>query len=137
MTASKQLARDVATELGRRRRRGRLLVLALLALAIFLAVSYLTCGDRFGFGRGTGTGTGKGTGTAAGSSAAKRRCALRVTGAGVTVDGASATPASAVERCRAAGAADVVVTGDARQGAWDDLRRALEGAGVEVFVQSK
>ena len=31
-------------------------------------------------------------------------------------------------------AADVVVTGDAPQGAWDDLRKALS-AGVELYVR--
>ena len=43
----------------------------------------------------------------------------------------------AVTKCKKTSGADVVVTGDARQGDWDELRAALEAAGVAVYVKQK
>ena len=67
--------------------------------------------------------------------AAPPRCQLRVDGEGVALDGRPASVAEAVTACTAAGAADVLVTGDAVQGTWDELRAALDGAGVKTFVR--
>ena len=128
--------------------------LALLA-AIVLAVIYARCGHGFGLGGGGGTGlspgSGTGSGTASGSGtaaaaardaavaaadAAPARCALRVDATGITLAGATATPVTkeaAVAACKPAGAADVLVTGDAVEGTWVELRAALTAAGVSVF----
>jgi hypothetical protein len=62
---------------------------------------------------------------------------VRVTSEGIAVDGAKATKDEAVDACKKLGAAEVVVTGDARQGAWDELKAAFEAAGVPVFLKTK
>ncbi|MCE9575534.1 MAG: hypothetical protein K8W52_20445 [Deltaproteobacteria bacterium] len=134
-----------------KRRLRRLVVPAALVAAIVLAVMYLRCGGGFGLGGGSSVGLGKGTGSAgtagAGSDGTARaaldrpadagvpRCQVRVTGAGLELDGAVATREAIVTACTTAGAADVTVTGDARQGLWDDLKGALTAAGVTTFVR--
>lgn len=128
----KQLAKDVAKNLDRRRMRRRLVTLVGLAAAIALAVMYLTCGRGFGLG-GTGKGDGKGVGSAIVKEVGPRRCMIRVSSTGITVDGKPATSKSAVAACKDTTGADVVVTGDARQGNWDELRRALEAANIAVY----
>jgi hypothetical protein len=133
-TDARRLARDIATNLDRRRRRRKTLVVVLLIAAIIAAVLYLGFGRGFGFGKGSGTASGTGTNTTVATADARpARCALRVTAEGITVDGRIATQGEAVDACKAIGSADVVVTGDARQGAWDELRGALEAAGVAVY----
>lgn len=115
----------------RRKKRG-LLVWAAIAGLIALAILYWRCGGGFGFGGGSfgaGEGTGEGTAKKA-ADVSPKRCQLRLGATGITVDGKAATQAEAVAACKAAGGADVVVTGDARQGDWDALRSALDEAGV-------
>jgi hypothetical protein len=128
------LARDVAKQLDRRRIRRRLLVWTTLLAAVVVAAMYLTCGHGFGLGgAGPGSDEGPGPGSVKALVAAKR-CALRVAAAGITVDGKPMPRDEAAAACKATGGADVVVTGDARQGDWKDLRAALETAGVTDIV---
>lgn len=134
----RRFSKDVAKQLDRRRMRRRLLLLTVLAAAIALAVTYLTCGRGWGLGgKGEGSGPGPGSGAGVTVDAGPNRCAVRVTGTGITVDGAPATREQAVARCKATTGADVVVTGDARQGDWDELRAALEAADVPVFTKQR
>ncbi|MDB4953235.1 MAG: hypothetical protein JWO36_804, partial [Myxococcales bacterium] len=81
-----------------------------------------------------GDGSGKGTGTA--TDAGPRRCSIRVAAGGITVDGKPATRDQALQICRHTAGADVVVTGDARQGDWDQLKALLDAAKVHVFVRN-
>jgi len=129
-----ELARDVAKELERRRRRRRLIFAAVWIALIALALVYVRCGGSWGLG-GRGSGAGSGPGVVAASDAGPHRCAIRIAANGVTVDGRAATREAAVATCRTAGGADVVVTGDAREGDWEGLRAALEAAKVPVFVR--
>lgn len=140
MTVDKKLATEVAKQLDRRRFRRRMLLLGAIGAAIVLAITYLTCGQGFGLGgkgkgKGEGSGAGSGSGVAAIVDAAPARCAVRVHAKGITVDGKDVTPEQAVAACKATTGADVVVTGDARQGDWDALRAALEAAGVTVYTK--
>lgn len=131
---NKTFAKDVAKHLDRRRMRRRLAVWTGLLGAIVLAAMYLTCGRGFGIG-GKGSGSGKGPGSVvAAADAGPRRCEVRVSVAGIVVDGKTATRDEAVTACKATAGADVVVTGDAREGDFKDLKTALEAAGVSVFV---
>jgi hypothetical protein len=137
-TPDKRFTKDVARELDRRRTRRRLVVLVLLAGAIALAVTYLTCGHGWGLGgKGAGSGPGPGSGAGITVDAGPNRCTVRVTSTGITVGGKPATRDEAVARCKATTGADVVVTGDARQGDWDELRAALEAANVPVFTKQR
>ena len=142
MTTSddKRFAKDVAKQLERRRTRRRLLLLLSLAAAIALAITYLTCGRGWGLGgkgKGDGAGPGPGSGGTPLVDAGPSRCAIRVTADGLTVNGTPATPTAAVATCKATTGADVVVTGDARQGDWDELRAALEAANVPIFTKQR
>ena len=134
----KRFAKDVARAMEAQRRRRRVLVTLLVIGAIVAAVLYLTCGKGWGVG-GKGEGAGSGPGPGPGSAAplltpvdaGVARCALRLSEAGLTVDGKPATRDEAIATCKARpGGAEVLVTGDARQGDWDDLRAALDAAGI-------
>jgi hypothetical protein len=134
-TPSRQLAKDVASELERRRRRRRLAFMAIWATLIALAILYLRCGSGWGTG-GKGAGKGPGTGTAGSAQTqGPKRCVVRVSSEGITVDGKKSTRDEAVAACKQTEGALVTVTGDARQGDWDDLRTALDGAGVKIFTR--
>jgi hypothetical protein len=141
-TPDKKLASDIAKSLDRRRAGRRVLVLLVLAAAIALAVMYLTCGSGFGLGgKGKGKGEGKGEGdvprTAISADAGPTRCTIRISADGIMIGGKLVAREVAVTKCKATSGADVVVTGDARQGDWDELRSALEAAGVAVYVKQK
>lgn len=128
-------AREVAKHLDRRRTRRKVLLWLLLLAAIALAVTYLTCGRGWGLG---GTGTGTGDGSAKGlvadpGDAGPRRCTIFVAAEGIQVDGAARTRDEAVAACKGTAGADVVVAGDARRGDWDDLKAALDAAGVTIY----
>ena len=136
-TSDDRFARDVAKQLDRRRMRRKLgwwtTVLALLVVA----ATYLRFGSGFGLGLG---GPGKGNGSAGGPGSAHtlvapRRCAIRVTARGITVDGKPMLRDDAVDACKATAGADVVVTGDARHGDWAALHDALDAAGVPTFLR--
>lgn len=138
MTYDKRFAKDVATHLDRKRTGRRVVALTGLAGAAALAIMYLRCGKDFGLGTLLDEpGAGTATATQAAVDAGATRCAIRVTADGVTVNGAPATIDAAVAACKATPGADVVVTGDARQGDWDALRAALEGAGVAIFAKQR
>ena len=129
-----QLARDVAKQLDRRRIRRRLLVWTALLAIVVVAAMYLTCGHGFGLGgAGPGSGEGPGPGSVKALTGAKR-CAIRVTAAGITVDGKPRPRDEVVAACAATAGADVVITGDARQGEWKDLEAALRAASVSDIV---
>jgi hypothetical protein len=138
MSNDNQFAKDVAKQLDRRRLRRKLVLFGLFIAAIGLAITYLTCGRGWGLGgagKGEGSGPGPGSGTVARADAGPDRCSIRVTADGIAVDGAPATRAAAVAACKATTGADVVVTGDARQGDWDALRTALEAAKVPIYTK--
>ena len=133
-------ARDIAAELDRRQRRRRRILLLVWAVLIALAVMYVRCGrgwGLFGGGRGTGAtaGTGAGSATGSGSAAAPAPCAIRVTAAGITADGAPVDAPRAVAACAKSHAATVVVTGDAREGTWKTLCDALVAGHVAITVK--
>lgn len=101
---------------------------------------YLRCGAGFGLGgpgKGPG-GPGKGPGDASGQTrrlTEPRRCAIRVAAGGTTVDGKPMLRDEVVAACKAAAGADVLITGDARQGDGEDLLSALRTAGIPVAVR--
>jgi hypothetical protein len=138
-TPHRQLAKDVATELERRKRRRKLVFIAVWAALIVFAVMYLRCGPGFGLGGGHGAGPGSGTGTASTpiADAGPARCTVRVTSEGITVDGAKMTRDEAVEACKKTEAAMVTVTGDARQGDWEELRAALQAVRVKIYIRGE
>ncbi len=136
-----RLADDVARALHRRMRRRRWFGFGAFAALVALVLYFVTCGHGFGLG-GAGNGKGVGKGARAGSSvvaasdAGPRRCAVHVTAAGYTVDGKPVTTRDAVvSACRATTGAEVTITGDAREGDWDELRAALEAANVAIYVR--
>ncbi len=138
-TGDDRFARDVAKQLDRRRMRRKLgWWTAVLALLVAAAL-YLRFGGGFGLGLG---GLGKGSGSAGGPGSAHtltapRRCAIRVTASGIIVDGKPMPRDEAVDACKATAGADVVVTGDARQGDGDALLDALKAAGVPAFLRDQ
>jgi hypothetical protein len=113
----------------RKQKKRGLLVWGAIAGLIALAIMYWRCGGGFGIGGGGGLGGGKGE-VARTIDAGVPRCQLRLAADGITVDGEAMSQADAVSACKKAGGAEVVVTGDARQGDWDALRAALDEAGV-------
>lgn len=128
----KQHAREVARQLDRRRMRRRLVLWTMLLAVVAAAALYLRCGGGLG---GLGLGNPQGVGDFDGQGTSRvdtgpRRCAIRVSAAGITVGGTPMPRDQAVAACKATKGADVVVTGDAREGDWKDLRAALEAAGV-------
>jgi hypothetical protein len=124
-----------------RRKVARLGVAAAAVAAAVLLAPWKRCGAELGFWPGGGPGEGEPDRpkTAAGGGSAdeapRPRCKVRLDASGLTLDGAAADQPAVVTACKAAGGADVVVTGDAVQGAWDGLRAALIEAGVEVYVR--
>ncbi len=109
---------------------------AVLAAAIAAAILYGTCGHGWGFGKGGGGGAGLHPVAAIATDAGPHRCAIRVAAGGITVDGKPRSRDQAVAACKATTGADVVVTGDARQGDWDDLRAALTAAHITIETRT-
>ena len=137
----RQFVRDIAKQIDRRRARRRTVRWFLLLVLVALAALYV----RFGQGLGLPGVPGlSGLSQSSESSDepqslyersnAPRRCAIRVTPSGITLDGKPATREAAVAACKATSGADVVVTGDTREGDWQALRAALEAAGVRYFL---
>jgi hypothetical protein len=139
--ATKQLAKDVATELQRRKRRTRIMIFAIWVAAIVLAALYLNCGRGWGLGgKGPGKGAGSGPGSGSGLKVdpATQRCTVRVTKDGILVDGVKKTRDEAVEACKKTqGGALVTVTGDARQGDWEELKAAFEAVRVKIYMRGE
>jgi hypothetical protein len=130
----RKLAKDVAKEMDRRRTRRRMTVLVGALGAAIAAVMYLKCGKGWGTGgKGEGEG-GKGVAAIPGD-AGPARCAIRLTAAGLTVDGKQASRDEAIAACKRTSGADVLISGDARQGDWDELRGALEAASIQFFTR--
>lgn len=129
-TDDRRFARDVAKQLDRRRMRRRLTLWTLLLVLIAAGALYLRFGGGFGLLGIGGAGEGDGGGTAR-PLAGPRRCAIRVSAGGISVGGRAMSRDEAVAACKAAAGADVVVTGDAREGDWQDLNTALQAAGVK------
>jgi hypothetical protein len=131
MSESK-FADDVARALHRRMRRRRLVFAGGAAALVALVLYFVTCGHGFGLG-----GRGAGSGVAPASDAGPRRCMVRVTATGYVVDGKPLPNRDAVvTACRVTTGAEVTITGDARQGDWDDLRAALEAAHVTIYLHA-
>lgn len=131
-----QFAKDVAKQLERRARRRKLTTLAIVAALVALAISYMQCGSGFGLGGGKGKGKG-GEGSGTSKSNEPARCTIRVTAEGIFVDGTKSTRDEAVSHCKKTDGAMVTVTGDARQGDWDELRAALEAVGVKIYLRGQ
>lgn len=137
--ADRHLARDVAKHLDRRRTGRKLLLWTILGGIVYAAL-YLTCGHGWGLG---GKGKGKGAGAGAGPAsvqtlvspvdAGPRRCEIRVAASGITADGKPVTVDEAVAACKGATAAEVLVTGGARRGDWEDVKAAFDRAGLQIL----
>jgi hypothetical protein len=127
--------KKLAKEIDRRRVRRRLVVLTGGLAAAIAALFYARCGTGWGTG---GKGAGEG-GSAKGVIVipydATARCAIRLAANGLTLDGKPSTRDAAIAACKKTAGADVLITGDARQGDWDDLRGALEAAGIQYFTR--
>jgi hypothetical protein len=132
-TMTDELAKDVAKHLDRRRVRRRRTVLAASGALAIVAALLLRCGGGWGLGGAGGTG---GTGANGRADSRPARCAIRVTAGGIFVDGKPRRRDEAVTACRPVGA-EVVVTGDAREGDWKDLEAALKAANVDVVVRQR
>ena len=125
-------AKEIAKHVDRRQIRRKLILFGALITAIVLAVLYGTCGHGWGLGGG---GDGSGSGPAAPVKQAATQCEIRLAPDGITIDGAKVTRDKAIQTCKAAGRALVKVTGNTVQADWDELRTALEGAGIKVYRQ--
>jgi hypothetical protein len=136
-SSDRRFARDVAQQLDRKRVRRKLGLWSVLLAIVAAAAMYLRCGAGFGLGGG-----GKGPGEGGESTQTQRaatgpvRCALRLSGTGITVDGKPMSRDDAAAACKAIGGADLIVTGDAREGDRPALLRALGAAGItDIVVQ--
>jgi len=137
MSYDKRFVKDVAIQVDRRQRNRRRLFVLFWLLVILGALVYLRCGQGWGLGgAGFGTGAGKGTGTAT-TIPPPNRCVVRVSAEGISVDGKLMKASEAVAACRKTEGALVTVTGDARQGDWDELRVAFEAARVKIYTREK
>jgi hypothetical protein len=123
------------------KRSTRWAVRGLLAGLLALALGYLRCSGELGLGGGGSVSKGKEpvTSPPAPREDGQLRCQLRLDGAGLWLLGPTGQlqteVAAAVASCKVSAGADVVITGEARQGAWDELRAELAAAGVAVFVR--
>ncbi|HET7505488.1 MAG TPA: hypothetical protein VFK02_30920 [Kofleriaceae bacterium] len=127
-----RFARDVAKHIDRRRLRRRLTLWTLLLVLVAAAAAYLRCGQGLGLG-GFGEGGG-GPGPSSPRPLAQLRCAVRVTGSGILVDGKPRSLDEAVAACKDTGKAEVVVTGDAPHRDGPALIEALKAAGITDIV---
>lgn len=126
------------------RRARRMALASLLLAAIVVGWLLRDCGLGLGPGGGLGFGPGELLGPDPGEDTASDArpvqpidarpgpCVLSLSSAGLTLGGAPATVEEAVRACRAAGAAELHVTTAARAGTYDELKRALDQAGVVV-----
>lgn len=126
--------KQIAKLLDRRRLRRRLAIWTALLAGAIAALLYARCGKGWGTG-GKGAGEGGPRTVVAPTVDAAARCALRLAATGLTVDGKPATIPEAIAACKGKTGADVLITGDARQGDWDELRAALEAAGIPFFAR--
>lgn len=122
----------LAKELDRRRMRRRMSVWLTLLAGAIAAAYYLRCGAGFGTG---GKGPGEGGTTKGATKEAATRCKIRLGAKGITVDGKPAKLEEAIAACKGKAGADVLITGDARQGDWDELRSWLEASSIPFFTR--
>jgi len=119
-------------ERDKKRRKRKLVLLAIWAALIVAAILWVRCGSGWGIGGGSGSGKGRGSdsdsGSGSGSGSAQKRCQIRVTVKGIEVDGKVGTREQAVAACKQG--ADVVITGDAPQGEWLELQRSFDAAHI-------
>jgi len=139
---NKQLAKDVAKQLNARQRNRRLLFLLFILALVLLLAKFLGFGGGWGLGLSKGKGDGEGSANqpqpaVAMTDAGPQRCTVRVSAEGILVDGAKKTRDEAVELCKKTEGAMVTVTGDARQGDWDELRAALQATGVKIYIRGE
>ena len=134
-TGDDRLARDVAKHLDRRNTRRKLGRWTAILAILVVAALYLRFGSGLGLGLG-GLGKGGGPGSAH-TLVGSHRCAIRVAASGITVDGKPMQRDDAVDACKATAGADIVVTGDARQGDQDALLDALKAADVPAFLRNQ
>lgn len=121
---------------------GRLVIWAFVLGLLVAALMYLRCGEGFGFGPGGGEDGDDEKGeakqdemTRAVGGEPARRCQLRLDAKGVTLDGKSVEIDAAVAACKKAGGAELTTTGDAVFGTQEELKAALDRAGVPVLVR--
>lgn len=120
---------------------GRLVIWAFVLGLLVAALMYLRCGEGLGFGPGGGDEDDHGRAdekqeVRPAVSEPVRRCQLRVDAKGVTLDGKPSEVDAAVEVCKqAGGGAELVITGDAVYGIQEELKSALDKAGVPVLVR--
>lgn len=122
-----------------RRSRSRWALRGALAGLVAAAIAVLRCAPGIGLGGG-GEGSEEQVAKETPEPApAALRCQLRLDAAGLWLLAATGqtqvSQEQAVSACRTSGGADVVVTGDAKQGSWEALRSALEAAKVPAFVR--
>jgi hypothetical protein len=118
---------------------GRLLIWAFVLGLLAAALMYLRCGEGLGFGPGGGDDGDHGRAEekqdlrpAVGE--ATGRCRLRVDGKGITLNGKRSEIDGAVEACKqAGGGAELTATGAAKHGTVEELKAALDKAGVSVL----
>lgn len=135
-----ELAKNVAKQLDKQRRRRKLRTYALFGVLLIGAIMFVRCGSGWGLGgngKGEGKGPGKGRGSGATKGSAAQRCTIRVAADGIFVDGAKQSRDEAVALCKKTDGAMVTVTGDARQGDWDELREALQAVGVKIYIRGE
>jgi hypothetical protein len=138
---NKELARDVAKELSAQRRKRKLATYSVFGALLVAAIMFVRCGGGWGIGGGKGNGAGNGNGVNKskgwGSAAQPQRCTVRVSAEGIFVDGTKKKRDDAVALCKKTAGAMVTVTGDARQGDWDELRAALQAVGVKIYIRGE
>jgi len=66
-----------------------------------------------------------------------RRCKIRIASGGISVDGRAVTVEEAIAACRSAKDVEVLVTGGARDGDYEDLEAALRKAGIRWVKVTK
>jgi hypothetical protein len=135
--SNKDLARDVAKELNAQRRKRKIATYGVFGLLLAGAMMFVRCGSGWGIGGGDGIGAGKGSGTDNEKGSAAQRCTVRVSAEGIFVGGTKRTRDEAVKICKKTDGAMVTVTGDARQGDWDELRAALQAVGVKIYIRGE
>jgi hypothetical protein len=125
----RKLARDVARQIDRRRTRRKVTLWGALVALVIAAAGYLRLGGGIGqLGLG-GAGDGERVDQAH-PVAGPRRCAIRLSASGITVNGQPASREAAIATCKTAPGVDIHLTGDARHDDGAELDAALKAAGA-------
>ena len=127
----------------RRRLRNLLIVAAIVVLALLLG----WCGRGWFGGGSSGTSAAKHEPrsltdqsvpqSTADAAPRPSRCQIRLDATGVSIAGAVASIDDVLARCRPAGEAEVLVTGDAVYGTVEQTTAALETAGIRVLFTQR